>query len=72
MAESEVVQDFALIAGHVGRERLRGAVDGDGGAAQRAQAFDDLGDGVSAAGLDGMGDGQAGEHDGQVGFDGFA
>ena len=51
---------------------MGGAVDRDGGAAQRPELFDDLGDGQACAGLDRMGDGQGGEHDGQVRFDGLA
>jgi hypothetical protein len=45
---------------------------GDGRRSQWPQLLDDLGDGQAGAGLDGVGAGQGGEHDGQVRFDGVA
>ena len=55
--DAQVREDFSLNGGDRRRERLGGAVDADGGAAQRSKLFDDLGDGQAGAGLDGVGDG---------------
>ncbi len=56
--------------GDFGWKGLAGAVDADGGAAQRPELLDDVGDGQAAAFLNAVGDGEGGEHDCQVGFDG--
>src|ERR1700741_1140314 len=69
--EAEMGEDFSLLLGYFGREGLGGAVDDDGGAAQRSELFDELADGQPGPLLDGVGDGQGGEHDGQVRLDGL-
>jgi hypothetical protein len=60
---AEVGQDFCLGAGVFGWEGLGGAVNADGGAAQRSELFDDVGDGQAGLVLDGVRDCQGGEHD---------
>src|ERR1700730_5516748 len=67
--QAEVGQDFALGVGELRWEGLAGAVDGDGGAAQGPELFDDVGDGQAGLVLNGVGDGQSCEHDGQVRLD---
>lgn len=62
-------QDVGLGVGDLRREGLAGAVDCDGGAAQRPELFDDVGDGKAGLVLNGVRHGQGGEHDGQVRFD---
>jgi hypothetical protein len=69
---SEVAQDFALRAGDFGWEGLGGAVERDRRVAQWSEFFDDFGDGESGAGPDAVGDGQGGEHNAWVCFDGLA
>jgi hypothetical protein len=64
-----VSDDVALSGGDLGREAVGGAVDGDGGGAQGPELFDDVGDSQSGLVLDVAGDGEGGEHDGQVRFD---
>src|SRR6185312_3555718 len=65
----EVVEDLLLLAVDGGREGLDHAVDRDRGRAQRAELPDDVADGQAGAILRLAGDGQGGEHDGQVRLD---
>src|SRR6185437_16669235 len=65
----EVVEDLLLPGFDGGREGLDGAVDRDGRRAQRAELTDDVADGQAGAVLGLAGDGQGGEHDGQVRLD---
>jgi hypothetical protein len=54
----EVVEDLLLFWGDGGWEGLDGAVDRDGGRAQRAELPDDVADGQAGAVLGLAGDGQ--------------
>jgi hypothetical protein len=65
----EVVEELLLFGVDGWREGLDGAVDRDGRRAQRAELADDVADGQAGAILDLAGDGQGGEHDGQVRLD---
>src|ERR1700689_521617 len=65
----EVVEDLLLFGVDGWREGLDGAVDRDGRRAQRAELADHFADGQGGAVLGPAGDGQGGEHDGQVRLD---
>src|SRR5580693_615089 len=65
----EVVEDLLLFGADGRREGLGGAVDRDGRRAQRAELADEVADGQAGAVLGLAGDGQGGEHDGQVRLD---
>ena len=70
--DAEAVEDFLLGWRDSRRDCLAGAVDGDGRGSQQPELLDDVGDGQAAAFLDVVRDGQGGDDDGQVGFDGVA
>src|ERR1700729_1530457 len=65
----EVVEDLLLLGIDGWREGLDGAVDRDRRRAQRAELADHVTDGQAGAVLGLAGDGQGGEHDGQVRLD---
>src|ERR1700752_4189579 len=65
----EVVEDLLPLGVDGGREGLDGAVDLDRRRAQRAELADHVADGQAGAVLGLAGDGQRGEHDGQVRLD---
>jgi hypothetical protein len=61
--------DGGFVGAERGRERVDGAVDLDGRRAQRPQGSEDAAERSAGAVLHGAGDGERGEHDGQVRFD---
>jgi hypothetical protein len=63
------VDDGGFVGVECGREGVDGAVDLDGCRAQRSQGSQDPADRLAGAVLHGTGDGERGEHDGQVRFD---
>jgi hypothetical protein len=65
----EVVENLLLFGVDGWREGLDGVVDRDGRRAQRAELADHVADGQAGAVLGLAGDGQGGEHDGQVRLD---
>ena len=71
-ASLDGVEDGLLVGGDRRAEGLGGAVDGYGRRSEGAQLPADVADAEAGAALYLSGDGERGEHDGQVGFDGVS